>query len=78
MNVGADALEALTWLDDKQESMLGLIVELCDINSGTFNLDGLEKVRGRLVEEFSSLGGEIKIVDSQPWNTVDDLSLIHI
>ena len=72
MNVGADALEALTWLDEKQESMLGLIVELCDINSGTFNLDGLEKVRGRLVEEFSSLGGEIKIVDSQPWNTVDD------
>ena len=72
MKLENDAINALGWLDDKQDSMLKLIVELCDINSGTFNLDGLEKVRARLVEEFSALGGELNIVDSNPWMTVDD------
>lgn len=72
MNIGTEAIEALKWLDDKKDSMLELIVELCDINSGTFNLEGLEKVRARLVEEFSTLGGEIDIVESRPWMTVDD------
>jgi len=72
MNIGTESLEALKWLDDKQDPMLELIVELCDINSGTFNPEGLEKVRKRLEKEFSSLGGEIKTVDAQPWMTVDD------
>lgn len=72
MSVSLAALESLKWLDDKQQSMLDLIVELCDINSGTFNLAGIETVRKRLVEEFSSLDGEIKIVAPEPWQTVDD------
>ncbi len=72
MDFDPAVLESLNWLDDKQDSMMTLIVELCDINSGTFNLPGIEKVRGRLVEEFSALGGEINIVDSQPWMTVND------
>ena len=72
MKLENDAVEALKWLDDKQDSMLDLIVELCDINSGTYNLDGLAKVRARLVEEFSALGGELNIVESEPWMTVSD------
>ena len=52
--------------------MLNLIVELCDINSGTKNLDGLARVCDRLVEEFSVLGGELKIVEPNTWQTVDD------
>ncbi|WP_162273877.1 hydrolase [Mariniblastus fucicola] len=66
------AVESLQWLDDKQDSMLNLIVELCDINSGTFNLAGIQKVRERLIEEFSTLGGELEVVESEPWMTVDD------
>ncbi len=72
MDFDPAAIESLNWLDDKQDSMLSLIVELCDINSGTYNLPGIEKVRDRLIEEFSTLGGELKVVDSQPWMTVDD------
>jgi glutamate carboxypeptidase len=72
MDFDPAVIESLNWLDDKQDSMLKLIIELCDINSGTFNLPGIEKVRGRLVEEFSTLGGDLKIVDSQPWMTVND------
>ena len=72
MDFDPAVIESLNWLDDKQDSMLNLIVELCDINSGTYNLPGIEKVRDRLIEEFSTLGGELKVVDSQPWMTVDD------
>lgn len=72
MNISTAAIESLNWLDDKQQPMLDLIVELCDVNSGTFNLAGLEKVRRRLVEEFSTLAGEINVIDSEPWQTVDD------
>ena len=72
MKLDTDAIEALSWLDDKQDSMLNLIVDLCDINSGTYNLDGLEKVRNRLIDEFSALGGKLDVVDSNLWMTVDD------
>ena len=72
MKISPEAIAALSWLDDKQASMMNLIIELCDINSGTFNLAGIAKVRNRLVEEFGALGGELKVVDSEPWATVDD------
>ena len=72
MDFAPTVIESLNWLDDKQDSMLKLIVELCDINSGTFNLAGIEKVRDRLIEEFSTLGGDLKVVDSELWMTVDD------
>lgn len=73
MNLENEAVkEALSWLDDKQDSMLDLIVELCDINSGTFNLEGLKKVRTRVFEEFVTLGGGFEVVNPEPWLTVDD------
>jgi len=44
--------------------MLRLVEELCNMNSGTFNLEGLDQVKKRLVEEFKPLGGELKVLDS--------------
>ena len=65
-------LPHLEILDDQQESMLQLVRELCDTNSGTFNLDGLNQVKKQLVDAFSVLGGETKIVDSKPMTIIDD------
>ena len=59
-------------LDSQGAAMLQLVEELCNMNSGTFNLDGLDQVKQRLVEEFRSLGGEIKLIDSNPMTVVDD------
>lgn len=67
-----DLIKHLSILDDKQDSMLELVVELCNLNSGTFNLDGLDRVKSRLAEEFGSLGGEINTVDSKPMTKVDE------
>ena len=52
--------------------MLELVQELCNINSGTHNLQGLEIVKQKLVEEFSELGGQIELYDVDPLKMVDD------
>ena len=62
----------LAWLDDQQQPMVDLVQELCDVNSGTLNLEGLENVKQRLVKEFKQLDGEISLVDTQPWKVVED------
>lgn len=55
--------------------MLRLVEELCNMNSGTFNLTGLDQIKKRLVEEFKPLGGQIKVLDSKPMSAVDDLGV---
>ncbi len=72
MSLTHEQASTLAWLDDKQDEMASLIVELCDINSGTHNLDGLAKVRDRIAAAFTALGGELNIVASDPWESVDD------
>lgn len=62
----------LSFLDDKHEWMLELVRDLCNINSGTRNLAGLEQIKQRLAEEFSVLGGELRFVDVDPQTIVDD------
>lgn len=52
--------------------MLRLVEELCNLNSGTFNLQGLDRVKQRLTQEFKSLGGEIELLDSNPMTIVDE------
>ena len=68
----ASCLPHLDFLNDKSSAMLGLVQELCNINSGTMNLEGLERVKRRLVEFYSSLDGEIELHDSAPLTLVDE------
>ncbi len=65
-------LEESTWLDAQQQAMIDLVIELCDINSGTFNLEGLKKVAEILVREFSELGGDLQVLDSDVHRMVND------
>lgn len=65
----------LSFLDDQHSAMFALIQDLCNINSGTFNLEGLASVQERLVKEFAVLGGETKIHDSKPLKMVDELGI---
>lgn len=67
-----DLLGYLSPLDNQQDQMLGLIRELCDVNSGTFNLAGLEAVKSMLIENFAELGGKIQVLDSQPLSLINE------
>ncbi len=64
--------EPLNWLESQSNAMIGLVEKLCNQNSGTFHLEGLEKVMEMLVEEFTSLGGEISRYQTLPMETVGD------
>lgn len=59
-----DLLSYLEILDDRDDAMLAQVIELCDINSGTRNLNGLAEVKNKLAGYFESLGGTLRLVDS--------------
>lgn len=58
-------LAHLDCLEGRQAEMVSLVETLCNINSGSTNLEGLAAVAERLVEAFRCVGGEIQLVDSQ-------------
>lgn len=67
-----ELLQHLTWLDDRQDEMLSAIIELCNINSNTINLAGLDLVKEKLVSHFESLSGDLELIDTQPMTSIDD------
>ena len=66
------SLAQLDWLDGHHDEMVQLMIRLSNLNSGTFNLDGLKAVRDILTDEFSSLGGNLDIVEIDPLKSVND------
>ena len=55
----------LDWLNGQGDAMLLHVENLANINSGTFNLDGLKEVTDCLTAEFSKLGGDLSIFESR-------------
>jgi glutamate carboxypeptidase len=62
----------LNWLDSQTEAMVALVERLCNLNSGTFNLVGLSRVKEVLLEQFTELGGELRTFAADPQETVGD------
>ena len=62
----------LDCIDDQHDEMLKLVIELCDINSGTLNLDGIQEVAEILKREYSSLGVPIDEIKIDRLKDVDD------
>ncbi len=67
-----DLKRHLDWIDEKQDEMIDAIVDLCNINSHTVNLPGLALVKEKLVGYFASLGGELRLVETDPLVSIDD------
>ena len=67
-----ELLPLLTWLDQQQGEMLEAIIELCNINSNTINLAGIELVKERLISHFESLGGDLRLIDTDPMTSIGD------
>ena len=64
----------VNWIESHQTAMLNDLRTYVDINTGTFNHDGIEKFRDMLEDEFKSIGfetslksgGEIDLLTCQP------------
>jgi len=62
---------------NKTETMAEKIIQWSNINTGTFNILGLERLAKVLVEEFSILGGEGDILSLPPIEQIDSLGEIE-
>ncbi|HUP90658.1 MAG TPA: hydrolase [Solimonas sp.] len=68
-----DHLPSLQWIDAQLPAMRAELVALGNINSGTFNAEGVNRVAARLRTLFEPLGAEVEAVDVSPQrSTADD------
>jgi glutamate carboxypeptidase len=68
-----DWLNELDWLNGQGDAMLQLVEKLANVNSGTFNLDGLKTVADCLTNEFSNLGGNLAMFESRPQFSINSM-----
>ena len=62
----------LSILDSQQQNMLDATIELAEINSGSFNAAGVNKVSKRLRVMAASLGGKQEILELSPFEAVNN------
>lgn len=54
----------LNWIDEQRDQMIETVRNWSHINSGSFHLEGLEKMAAILGEAFSATGGEVRLLPS--------------
>jgi glutamate carboxypeptidase len=62
----------LNWIDQQQEPMLRLLQEWCLVNSGSENLEGLNRMLDLLAARFGRLGGSLSKIQLPPRLQVDE------
>lgn len=58
-------------IDEQASSMLNLLIEWSQINSGSRNVDGLAKMLNALKTEFEKLDGELKVIELGDESLID-------
>ncbi|TXI40298.1 MAG: hydrolase [Nitrosomonas sp.] len=66
----------LDWIDTQKERMIGLVQQWANINSGSENIDGINKMRASLKEAFSPLGDTTEEIVLSPRIIIDDLGIL--
>jgi len=67
----------LASLTDHREALIETVIDWSGLNTGSGNLDGLERMAGLLLTQFQSLGGEARLLDSDPVEAVDGAGQIQ-
>lgn len=62
---------AMDWLDGEREPMVALVKDWSSINSGTSNLEGLERMGAEVVSAFSALDASHQQIDVGPVEAVN-------
>lgn len=65
-------LSTLDWIDQRRSELADQLVDLAEINSGSHNLDGLERMLLALRRLFDPLGGETRLLDLAPTTRILD------
>ncbi len=83
MTIPSIALEQAStlypWLEGRAAAMLADTIALANINSGSFNRDGVNKVREKVAELAAGLGADISVHPVAPFERIDAQGqLVHI
>ena len=62
----------LSWIDSQLDAMRLRVIELCNINSYTFNLEGVARVGKEAEHLLAALGAQIEWIDLPPAESIDD------
>ena len=65
-------LQQLAILDNQQQAMLEATIELAEINSGSLNADGVNRVLKKLQAITAVLGGQQEVLELPPFEIVND------
>ena len=57
---------------DRLDEMTSRLIKWAEINSGSANLVGLDAMLAILREDFSTLGGDMNVIDLPPYTRIDD------
>ncbi|MFZ4541534.1 MAG: hydrolase [Rickettsiales bacterium] len=61
----------LDWVAEQSGSMIALTEQWSSINSGSYNIEGLRRMRAALVEAFAPLGGVAEVLPLPPFNQIN-------
>lgn len=67
----------IQWIDDRKETIKSLLYEWVEINSGSKNLKGLEKMMEALKKSFAPLGGSVEEIALKPVHLIDSLGKLY-
>ncbi len=83
LDQSSECVEALSWLETQQAAMLELLQDLCNQNSGTFNVRGVQAVVDRLQMEYAGhgeyprLGDWVEQFPTPPAEVLNDLAQVE-
>lgn len=61
----------LEWLDNQHDEMLSRMIELSEINSGSFNAAGVNQVGKKLIEYAAVLDADVEVIPVKPFQNMD-------
>lgn len=72
----ADAA-ACEWLEAAGPDMLARTIGWAEINTGSWNPEGLDAFAPRLADAFSETGGDVRLEPSRPFETITDAGAVR-
>lgn len=71
MSVNSNYQPSLDWIDAQHDRMVQTLIAWSRINSGSYHVEGVRRMREALAEAFVVLGGEAEVVPVAPLETID-------
>ena len=63
-------IEAFEWIDTQHDRMVETVLAWSNINSGSFNVEGVREMRKTLEKALAPLGGEAEVLEVSPLQSV--------